>query len=217
MSHSHGEAGVRPSRMVPLSASSATKGGLEQPQLICCGQSCQSTGVGCQWETAHPSSGQSGEEEPGAFLPGSRPSSPEIWAWPNISLQWSELQRHPSQGPQDEAGTGRHPLGGTGCLLSPVPPSCHPLHTCHPLLSHSPPTWLPLSHSLLLAGSALPSSVLPQVQADTGQQQQAQHRRGFQNAWVAPLSDMTQLSSDGSQSIPKPFTLAAGAWGGKEF
>lgn len=122
----------------------------------------------------------SGEEAPAAFLPGSRPSSPEIWAWPNISLQWSELKV--SQGPQDEAGTGKHPLGGMGCLLSPVPPSCHPLHLCHPLPSHTPPTWLPLSHSPLLAGSALPSSVLPQVQADTGQQQQAQHRRGFQNA-----------------------------------
>lgn len=55
------------------------------------------------------------------------------------------------------------------------------------------------------------SSVLPQFQAHTRQQQQAQHRGGFQNAWVSPLSDMTQHSSSGSQNIPP--ALHIGCWG----
>lgn len=97
-------------------------------------------------------------------------------------------------------------------MLSPVPPSCHPLRSAS--VPHSSHLAAPVP---LLAGSALLSSVLPQFQADTGQQQQAQHRGGFQNAWVPPLSDMTQHSSAGSQSIPQPSTLAAGAWGGKGF
>lgn len=97
-------------------------------------------------------------------------------------------------------------------MLSPVPPSCHPLRSAS--VPHSSHLAAPVP---LLAGSALLSSVLPQFQADTGQQQQAQHRGGFQNAWVPPLSDMTQHSSAGSQSIPQPSTLAAGARGGKGF
>lgn len=102
------------------------------------GKAARALGWAVSGRQAHPSSGKSGksgEEALAAFLPGSRPSSQEIWACLNISLQWSELQRHPSRGPQDEAGTGRDPLRQMGCLLSLVPPSCYPLHSAS--LPHS--------------------------------------------------------------------------------
>ena len=125
-----------------------------------------------------PSSGQRGEQEeeyrqplcPAPGLPTQRHARALT-----SPLQWPALQGHHSPSAQDEPGTGRDPLGGMGCLLSPIPPSYHPLcsasvpRSSHPGSPHSPQAH-PCS---LLAVRPMLSSALLQIQANTGKQQQA--------------------------------------------
>lgn len=116
----------------------------EQPRCICHGQSCRRTGVGCRWKPGQsPAVGTGGVGRGAALCPARGFPTQRRARVLTSPHQWSALQEDHSQSPQDEAGTGGDPLGGTGCLLSPILPSYHPLcpasvpHSSHPGSPHS--------------------------------------------------------------------------------